>query len=174
MGGGAAGGLGGGGAAGQCLLSSVASNIGNAGVNGTANTGGGGGGGAVQSGRSTNARGGNGGSGFVIISYTYLTSTTPIITVTNSNALTYRVATTLKSSGPVDGPVSFFWKGKRIPGCSKISAVAIGSNFEASCNWSPSGHGATAITASVIAKDTSGGNVSGSAQFFVLKRQSQR
>ena len=101
VGGGAAGGNGGGGAAGRCLLSSVSSNIGNAGVAGTANTGGGGGGGSVQSGRSTNARGGNGGSGVVVISYAYLTSTAPAISVPNSSNIVFRTSTTLKSSGPM-------------------------------------------------------------------------
>jgi hypothetical protein len=128
----------------------------------------------VQSGRTTNARGGNGGSGVVIIAYSYLTQTAPVISVTNSSNLIYKTVTSLKSSTPVDGRVTFYWKGKRIPRCLRITPTLNGSNYEATCNWAPSGRGATTITATVTPSDPSAGNITGTAQFFVLNRRSAR
>lgn len=173
-GGGASGGNGGGGAAGKCLLTSLATATGNAGANGENNTGGGGGGGSVTTGRTTNARGGNGGSGVVIISYNYLSNTSPEITVPNPNNVVYRKLVTITSSSAVDGTVNFFANNKKIVGCQKISAVANGSNFDATCSWRPSNRGNVRITATVTPRDTGSPNVNKTSTFFVLARSGTR
>ena len=174
VGGGASGGQGGGGAGGQCLVNTLGAGTGNAGAPGTANTGGGGGGGSVQSGRTTNAHGGNGGSGIVIISYAYITSASPVLTLPNGQSLIFRTLISLTASAPEDGYVTFYFRGKRIPGCIRMAMSASGNNFQAVCNWRPSIHSAADISASLTPKDTFAPIASGKALFAPGQRPGKR
>jgi hypothetical protein len=174
VGNGAPGGLGGGGAAGQCLLNSLSAGTGNAGADGSANTGGGGGGGSVQSGRTTNAHGGNGGSGIVIISYAYISSAAPVLTLPGGQSLIYRSAISLTATSPVDGYVTFYSQGKRIPGCSRIAMTITGSNYQAVCNWRPSTHSASNISATIAPRDSFAPTVTGQSRFQPAPRAGTR
>lgn len=173
-GGGAYGGAGGGGDAGQCINPGGSSSTGNAGANGTANTGGGGGGGSVYNGRTTNARGGNGGSGVVIISYTYISSIAPVLTLPNGTPLVYRTLITLTATSPTTGKITFYAAGKRIPGCINRSMTASGNNFIATCPWRPSVHGAVKISALISPTDSLGTQATGSTSFEPSKRSGNR
>ncbi len=173
-GGGASGGSGGGGSAGQCLNSGVTSNNGNAGANGTANTGGGGGGGTVSTGRTTAAHGGNGGTGVVIISYAYISSAAPVLTLPNGQSLIYRTLIALTATAPEDGYTTFYFQGKRIPGCIRLAMSASGNNFQAVCNWRPSIHTTANISATITPKDTFASAASGAAVFAPARRTGNR
>ncbi len=75
----------------------------------------------------------------------------------------YRTASTLRSTTDVDGKVTFFSNGKRIPGCINIQTV----NKIANCSWKPSAINYNNITARVVA---SGGSLTTSTlRIFVTK-----
>ena len=56
---------------------------------------------------------------------------------------TYRAVTRIKATVSVAGKVTFYFRGKKIPGCIKILSAA---GF-AYCDWRPSSHGLFAVTA---------------------------
>jgi hypothetical protein len=80
----------------------------------------------------------------------------------------YRTASTLRSTTDVDGKVTFFSNGKRIPGCINIQTI----NKIANCTWKPSVINYNNITARLVAP---GGSLTTSTfRIFVTKRAGLR
>ena len=80
----------------------------------------------------------------------------------------YRTASTLRSTTDVEGKVTFFFNGKRIPGCINIQTISKTAN----CTWKPSAINYNYITARVVA---SGGSLTTSTlRIFVTKRSGNR
>jgi hypothetical protein len=95
------------------------------------------------------------------------TSHTIALTSGLSSAV-YRTASTLRSTVDVDGVVTFFFNGKRIPGCINIQTVSKIAN----CTWKPSAMNYNFITAQLV---TPGGNLTTSTfRIFVSKRSNNR
>jgi hypothetical protein len=67
--------------------------------------------------------------------------------VAGGNKVSYRQESgaTLRASVSTDGKVTFFQNGKKISGCINVMSNA----QVATCNWKPSIHGASRITASL-------------------------
>ncbi len=59
----------------------------------------------------------------------------------------YRTTSTLQSTSDVDGKVTFYFNGKKIPGCVRIQT----QSKVASCTWKPAAIGTNKITAQIIA-----------------------
>jgi hypothetical protein len=97
------------------------------------------------------------------------TPTTHTIALTNGlSSAVYRTASTLRSSVDVDGLVTFFFNGKRIPGCINIQTVSKIAN----CTWRPSAMNYNFITAQLV---TPGGNLTTNTfRIFVSKRSNNR
>ena len=100
---------------------------------------------------------------------TQLTPTSHTIALTNGlSTAVYRTASTLRSTTDVEGKVTFFFNGKRIPGCINIQTVGKTAN----CTWKPSVINYNNITARVVA---SGGSLTTSTlRIFVTKRSGNR
>jgi hypothetical protein len=80
----------------------------------------------------------------------------------------YRTSSTLRSTTDVDGKVTFFSNGKRIPGCINIQTI----NKIANCTWKPSVINYNNITARLVAP---GGSLTTSTlRIFVTKRSGNR
>lgn len=80
----------------------------------------------------------------------------------------YRTASTLRSTTDIDGKVTFFFNGKRIPGCINIQTVSKVAN----CTWKPSAINYNNITAQLVAP---GGSLTTSNfKIFVTKRSGLR
>lgn len=95
------------------------------------------------------------------------TSHTIALTSGLSNAV-YRAASTLRSSTDVDGKVTFFFNGKRIPNCINIQTVSKVAN----CTWRPAAIGYNNLTAQLVA---AGGSLTTSTfRVFVAKRSGNR
>lgn len=106
------------------------------------------------------------------IQESYNTQLTPTShTIALASGLTtavYRTASTLRSTTDVEGKVTFFFNGKRIPGCINIQTVSKIAN----CTWKPSAINYNNITARVVA---SGGSLTTSTlRIFVTKRTGNR
>ena len=93
----------------------------------------------------------------------------------NATAATYRTAVTVSTSVTVASKVTFYWQGKRIPGCINRLATGSGSSFTATCSWKPSLVGVNTIYA--VATPTAAG-ITGtsttSLRVFVDKRSNSR
>jgi hypothetical protein len=95
------------------------------------------------------------------------TSHTIALTSGLSNEV-YRAASTLRSSTDVDGKVTFFFNGKRIPNCINIQTVSKVAN----CTWRPAAIGYNNLTAQLVA---AGGSLTTSTfRVFVAKRSGNR
>jgi hypothetical protein len=137
------------------------------GVAGGANTGkggGGGGGGASQS------RGGaNGGSGLIIIKYTI--GGTLSISYSGGSQAIYRTSGTITATASTSGYVSFYSRGKVIPGCKN---KLINASNIATCTWRPSVHGSTTISATSMSSKSSNQISSASMNLTVVRRTGAR
>lgn len=81
----------------------------------------------------------------------------------------YRTASTVRSTSDVDGKVTFFLNGKRIPGCLNIQTVI----KVATCTWKPSIiNSNNNITARIVA--TGGSLTTSTLKIFVTKRSGLR
>lgn len=81
----------------------------------------------------------------------------------------YRTASTVRSTSDVDGKVTFFLNGKRIPGCFNIQTVS----KVATCTWKPSIiNSNNNITARIVA--TGGSLTTSTLKIFVTKRSGLR
>jgi hypothetical protein len=100
---------------------------------------------------------------------TQLTPTSHTIALTNGlSTAVYRTASTLRSTTDVEGKVTFFFNGKRIPGCINVQTISKTAN----CTWKPSAINYNNITARVVA---SGGSLTTSTlRIFVTKRSGNR
>jgi len=100
---------------------------------------------------------------------TQLTPTSHTIALASGlSTAVYRTASTLRSTTDVEGKVTFFFNGKRIPGCINIQTVSRIAN----CTWKPSAVNYNNITARVVA---SGGSLTTSTlRIFVTKRSGNR
>ena len=80
----------------------------------------------------------------------------------------YRTASTLRSTVDVDGKVTFFFNGKRLPGCINVQTVSL----IATCTWRPSAINYNYVTAQLVAP---GGSLTTSTfRIFVAKRSGNR
>ena len=95
--------------------------------------------------------------------------TSHTIALTNGlNSAVYRASSTLRSTSDVNGKVTFFSNGKRIPGCISIQTV----DRVANCSWKPSARNYNYITARLVAP---GGSLTTSLlRIFVTKRAGLR
>ncbi len=100
---------------------------------------------------------------------TQLTPTSHTIALASGlSTAVYRTASTLRSTTDVEGKVTFFFNGKRIPGCINIQTISRIAN----CTWKPSAVNYNNITARVVA---SGGSLTTSTlRIFVTKRSGNR
>ena len=161
------------GAGGTCNGTAVTNN--NAGTNSgtvptapTTNTGSGGGGSGYSSG-SDYLAGANGASGVVILRYPLNMSVT--ISFSGGTSATYRTVGTITATGTLAGAVTFYERGKAIPGCVRVPMN--GSNV-ATCTWKPSIHGSTTITATAKPSNTYVPNGSTSLNIGVIARSGKR
>lgn len=80
----------------------------------------------------------------------------------------YRTNSTLRSTVDVDGKVTFFFNGKRIPGCINLQTT----NKSVNCIWKPSAINYNYITAQLVAP---GGSLTTSTfRIFINKRSGNR
>jgi hypothetical protein len=81
-------------------------------------------------------------------SFTTLTGSTTLVLALDSGltTATYRQISRIKATPSVPGLVTFFYRGKRIAGCTRVPTTG---GF-AYCNWSPSAHGQIIISASFV------------------------
>ena len=95
--------------------------------------------------------------------------TTHTIALTSGlNTAVYRTNSTLRSTVDVDGKVTFFFNGKRIPGCINLQTTS----KIVDCTWKPSAVNYNYITAQLVAP---GGSLATSAfRIFVSKRSGNR
>jgi hypothetical protein len=110
----------------------------------------------------------------VIISYAYISSAAPVLTLPNGQSPIFRAAIALTATSPADGYVTFYFQSKRIPGCSRIAMTISGSNFQAVCNWRPSTHSIANISATIVPKDTFAPAATGQSLFLPAPRVGTR
>jgi hypothetical protein len=67
-----------------------------------------------------------------------------------SNQVQYRVNGTITATIGNPGKVTFFVKGKKIPGCISLSPVSKYENFTVTCNYKPSLHGNLQVSATYV------------------------
>lgn len=84
------------------------------------------------------------------------------------NSAVYRTNSTIRSNTDIDGKVTFFFNGKRIPGCINLQTVS----KQVDCIWKPSAMNFNTITAQLVAPG--GSLTSTSLQIFVSKRANTR
>lgn len=137
-----------------------------AGAQGDANIGKGGGAGSGAS--SSSRAGGIGGTGIVIIFFA--TSSTATLSYSVGQPV-YRTVGTITATASTAGKVTFYERGKVIPGCR--NKVTNGS-FIATCSWKPASHGAASILIVFVANSGSSANTSTTASFIVAKRTGLR
>lgn len=136
-------------------------------TDGDPNTGGGGGGAGTVSYR--NYAGFAGGSGIVILSYSAFSGEFNSIV-----GATYRSNIQLVATVSAVGRVTFYAKGKVIPGCNKVSTIS-STTITAICNWRPSQRGAVSITARIFPSSSPAQSSSISAgTVFVTNRSGSR
>jgi len=133
----------------------------------TANTGSGGGGGSWNG--SSDPIGGFGASGVVILRYALNMSVT--LSYSGGTSATYRTIGTITATGSLAGKVTFYERGKAIPGCVRVAMN--GSNV-ATCSWKPSLHGSTTVTATAKPSNTYVPNGSTSLNLAVIARSNKR
>ncbi len=98
-----------------------------------------------------------------------LNPTTHTIALTSGySTAVYRTNSTLRSTVDVDGKVTFFFNGKRIPGCINLQTTS----KTVDCTWKPSAINYNYITAQLVAP---GGSLATSTlRIFVSKRSGNR
>jgi len=133
---------------------------------GEANIGKGGGAGAASS--SSSRAGGIGGSGIIIIYYA--TSSTATLSYSVGQPV-YRTLGTITVTATTTGKITFYERGKVIPGCRNKST---NGSFVATCSWKPATHGTVSIRIVFMANSGSSANTSTTATFFVAKRAGLR
>ena len=137
------------------------------GVAGAANTGKGGGGGGAGS--SSSRGGGNGGSGLIIIKYTV--GGTLSISYSGGAQAIYRTAGTITATASTSGYVTFYSRGKVIPGCKN---KLINASNIATCTWKPSVNGPTSISATSMSSKSNNQISSASMNLTVVRRTGAR
>ncbi len=74
--------------------------------------------------------------------------TSHVIALTSGlSTAVFRTASTIQSTSDVDGKVTFYFNGKRIPGCINVQT----QSKVASCTWKPAAVGTNKITAQIVA-----------------------
>jgi hypothetical protein len=137
------------------------------GVRGGANTGSGGSGAA--GGNSSSRAGGHGGSGIIVIHYLIGSSTLTFSHSTGSPI--YRTVGTISITTSTAGKVSFYERGKIIPGCR--NRPTNGSNV-ATCAWQPSTRGLVSILTVFKANSGASANQSTTNVMTVTSRTNRR
>lgn len=95
--------------------------------------------------------------------------TTHTIALTSGlTSAVYRTTSTIQSTSDVDGKVTFYFNGKRIPGCINIQTVS----KQASCTWKPAAVGINQITSQIVAPG--GSLTSSTSRIIVASRSTKR
>ena len=93
------------------------------------------------------------------------------VALSSGSSATYRTLTNLQLNSGVDGKVTFYQAGKKIPGCQSLTT----SGGSATCPWKPSIHNASNIYAKLIPIDTGFATItSPGIQVPIVKRSGQR
>jgi hypothetical protein len=83
----------------------------------------------------------------------------------------YRTLGTITATASSSGKISFYERGKVIPGCRNKST---NGSFVATCSWKPATHGPVSILIVFVANSGSSANTSTTARFTVAKRTGLR
>lgn len=113
--------------------------------------------------------GGNGASGVIVLRYALLTDVT--ITFSGGTQGTYRTAGTITATATLAGKVTFYERGKIIPGCKN---KATNGSLIATCSWRPSTRGKVSISATNKPTNTYVPNATSGLNIFVTSRTGAR
>ena len=113
--------------------------------------------------------GGNGGSGVIVLRYSLLTDVT--LSFSGGSKGTYRGSGTITATATLAGKVTFYERGKVIPGCKNVST---NGSLVATCTWRPSTRGNVAISATNKPSNSYVSNATSSINVFVTTRTGAR
>ena len=113
--------------------------------------------------------GGNGASGVIVLRYSLLTDVT--ISFSGGTQGSFRTAGTITATATIAGKVTFYERGKVIPGCKNVST---NGSLVATCTWRPSTRGNVAISATNRPTNSYVANASTSLSVFVSTRSGAR
>jgi len=133
-----------------------------------ANTGSGGAGNGWNS-SGADYEGGNGASGVIVLRYSMFSDVS--ITFSGGSQGTYRISGTITATANLAGKVTFYERGKVIPGCKNRPT---NGSLVATCTWRPSVRGNVAITATNRPTNSYVSNASSSLSVFVTNRTGAR
>ena len=131
------------------------------------NTGSGGGGAGWSSGN--DVAGGNGASGVIILRYSLLTNVT--LSFSGGSQAAFRTTGTITATATLAGKVTFYERGKVIPGCKN---KATNGSLVATCSWRPSTRGNVSISATNKPTNSYVSNATTSLSVFVTTRAGAR
>jgi hypothetical protein len=137
------------------------------GTSASANTGNGGRG--ASSGGGTNYNGGDGGSGLIVLRYSLITDVS--ISFSSGSQGIYRSLGTITATTTLAGKVTFYERGRVIPGCKNRPT---NGSLVATCTWRPSVRGNVAISATNRPTNSYISNASSSLSVFVTNRTGAR
>lgn len=93
------------------------------------------------------------------------------VALSSGTSATYRTLSNLQLNSGVDGKVTFYQAGKKIPGCQSLTT----NGGSVTCPWKPSIHNASNIYAKLIPIDTGFATItSAGIQVPIVKRSGQR
>lgn len=113
--------------------------------------------------------GGNGGSGVIVLRYSLLTDVT--VTFSGGTQGVYRTTGTITATATLAGKVTFYERGKVIPGCKN---KATNGSLVATCSWRPSTRGNVSISATNKPTNSYVSNATTSLSVFVTTRAGAR
>jgi len=133
-----------------------------------ANTGSGGAGDGWNS-SGADYEGGNGASGVIVLRYAIFSNVS--ITFSGGSQGTYRISGTITATANLAGKVTFYERGRVIPGCKNRPT---NGSLVATCTWRPSVRGNVAISATNRPTNSYISNASSSLSVFVTNRTGAR
>lgn len=137
------------------------------GTSASANTGNGGKG--ASSFGAYNYNGGDGGSGLIVLRYSLITDVS--ISFSGGTQGVYRSPGTITATTTLAGKVTFYERGKLIPGCKN---KATNGSLVATCTWKPATRGSVAISATNKPTNTYISNATTSMRVVITPRTSPR
>ena len=113
--------------------------------------------------------GGNGASGVIVLRYALLTDVS--ISYSGGTQASFRGTGTITATATIAGKVTFYERGKVIPGCKNKST---NGSLVATCTWRPSTRGNVSISATNKPTNTYVSNATSSLSVFVTSRSGPR
>ena len=113
--------------------------------------------------------GGNGASGVIVLRYAMFSDVS--LTFSGGSQGTYRISGTITATANLAGKVTFYERGKVIPGCKNRPT---NGSLVATCTWRPSTRGKVSITATNRPTNSYISNASSSLSVFVTNRTGAR